>query len=114
MVTRANDLQKTLCGEFCVPWWILETYPPIRHVPAAPCYVPAQQPSAAGQLVRRAARAELRLQRGQLGFDVGVRARLVEFLLDVVGVAAHVLEHAGLQQLVERARARLHLGDLVL
>ena len=47
---------------------------------------------------------------------VHVRGRpgLVQFLLDVVGVAADVLEHPGLQQLVQGPGPRLHGGDLVL
>ena len=64
--------------------------------------------------LRRSAGAELRLEGGQLVVDLRVLADLVELLLDVVGAAADVLEHAGLEQLVEGTRAGLHGGDLVL
>ena len=62
----------------------------------------------------RSAGAQLRLEGRQLVVDLRVLADLVELLLDVVGAATDVLEHAGLEQLVERARAGLHGGDLVL
>ena len=86
---------------------------------------PGADSSGAGRRAGRAARrqrvglgrgtgAELRLQGGQLVVDLRVLADLVELLLDVVGAAAHVLEDARLEQLVEGARAGLHGGDLVL
>src|ERR1700748_3006609 len=59
--------------------------------------------SAAGQLRRGAARADLGLQRGELVVHVRGRPGLVELLLDVVGVAADILQYPGLQQLVQRA-----------
>ena len=62
----------------------------------------------------RRTRPQLRLEGGQLVVDLCILADLVELLLDVVGPAADVLEHARLEQLVEGARARLHGGDLVL
>src|ERR1700730_8389650 len=52
----------------------------------------------AGQLRRRAARPDLRFQRGELAFHVGICASLIEFLLDVVGIPAHVLAHTGLDE----------------
>ena len=69
-----------------------------------------------GQRIRlgRGAGPQLGLERRQLVVDLGVLPDLVELLLDVVGAAADVLEDAGLEQLVERARAGLHGGDLVL
>src|ERR1700678_1811897 len=66
------------------------------------------------QLRRLAARADLGLQRGEFAVHVGGRSGFVELLLDVVGATADVFEHPGLQKLVQRARARLHGGDLVL
>lgn len=48
----------------------------------------------AGQFSRSRARPDLlRLEGGQLTFHVGVRAGLIEFLLDVVSVPADVLQH---------------------
>src|SRR5215813_6750120 len=48
---------------------------------------------AAGQLLRCTARADLGLQRGELAVHVRAGPGLVQFLLDVVGAAADVLEH---------------------
>src|SRR5271165_4124636 len=54
--------------------------------------------SASGrQLGLGVARADLRLHGGQLLVHLGVRARLVQLPLDVVGAAADVLKHAGLE-----------------
>src|SRR5215471_1355528 len=59
-------------------------------------------------------RTKLRLERGELVVHVTGRCDLVELLLDVVASAADVLEHPGLQQLVQRPGPGLHGLDLVL
>src|SRR5580692_389205 len=61
-----------------------------------------------------AGRGDLCLQRGELVLDARLVADRVEFLLDVVTATAHVLKNAGLQQLIQRTRPGLHVGDLVL
>src|SRR5271165_4981898 len=88
--------------------------------PGAQCRAPrsrkrGERRSAGGKgRGRSASRAQLRLERGELAVHVTRRGDLVQLLLDIVAAAADVLEHAGLQQLVQRARPGLHGGDLVL
>ena len=94
-----------------------ETAPP--GLTTWPAWTPRERRPGAGSGGQRvglgwSAGAQLRLEGGQLVVHLGVLADLVELLLNVVGAATDVLEHAGLEQLVEGARAGLHGGDLVL
>src|SRR5580704_4614491 len=75
----------------------------------------ARVPVGAGLELRRRTRRELAFHLRQLGLDRVVRAELVEFRLDGVLRAAHVvLERARGEQLVDRACPGLHLRRLVL
>src|SRR5262249_54004779 len=74
----------------------------------------APAPLTRGDLRWLVARREFGLERGKLLVHLGGGPGLVEFGLDLVGVAADVLADSRLDQLVHRSRAGLRGGDLVL
>jgi hypothetical protein len=61
---------------------------------SAPC---RHELAAGGQLRGRGGAGDLGLERGKLLVHLGVRACLVELVLDVVGVTADIFENAGLE-----------------
>jgi Domain of unknown function (DUF1918) len=78
---------------------VLRTTQPHPGARAGHSPVGCRRSASRGQLRARRTGVELRLSfhRGQLLFHARARAGLVELLLDIIGVAADVLEHPGLQ-----------------